>query len=77
MTNAPAKKNDIELYLGYLKLEMQIMGILSAFCIAAMALILKETVGVENEGYLKTVWTDATPLISSGLVLLLLAALAF
>src|SRR5262245_49473650 len=77
MNKGLAENKSVEAYLGYLKLEMSIMGMLSTFCIATLALLLKEIAEAENGHYMEEVWKRAYLWISVGLVLLLVAAFVF
>lgn len=67
----------VKLYLDYLKIEMSIMGILSAFCVAAVSLVLKQVLEAESEKYLATVWAKGNVLMMAGTLLMLIAALFF
>jgi hypothetical protein len=78
-TAAKTDKIDIvKEYLDYLDKEMTIMGILSTFCIAALAVVLRATLGAgTDEKHLLTLWEQAkTPVVLSQ-VLLLAGALWF
>jgi len=66
-------------YLDYLKLEMSIMGILSTFAIAAVALALREVFSKDlSESVSTALWCGGVGwFIVFGTVLLLLAAILF
>jgi hypothetical protein len=66
-----------KLYLDYLDKEMNIMGILSAFCVAAVAFALKEVLGAQSSTSLANVWTNGAWQILIGSVLILGAAVGF
>jgi hypothetical protein len=44
--------DDVKPYLDYLDKEMTIMGILSAFCVGAAALVAREVLKVSGQGQL-------------------------
>jgi len=66
-----------KLYLDYLDKEMNIMGILSAFCVATVGFSLKEVLGAQGSTPLALVWEHDAWVILIGSVLVLGAAVAF
>jgi hypothetical protein len=65
-----------KLYLDYLDKEMSIMGILSTFCIAVIALVLDRVVSADK-GYLVDVWEYGHRFIVVGSGLMLFASFFF
>lgn len=70
-------RESAKLYLDYLDKEMNIMGILSAFCVAAAAFALKEVLEAQNSTLLAQVWKSGAWQILIGSVLVLGAAVGF
>jgi hypothetical protein len=66
----------VSLYLRYLEVEMAIMGILSAFCVAAAGFVLKETLSAKD-GFMATLWAQSGGYVIVGTALLTCAALCF
>ena len=53
------ERESVKLYLDYLKIEMNIMGILSAFCMLTAGLVLEKTIGGDKPGEgLGALWRD-------------------
>jgi hypothetical protein len=65
------------LYLDYLDEEMNIMGILSAFCTATVALALKELLGADADKPLGQIWINSRGFVIVGSLLILGAAASF
>lgn len=65
-----------KIYLDYLDKEMSIMGILSTFCVAVLALVLDRVVSADK-GHLVDVWAKGYPFIVVGSALMLFASLFF
>lgn len=63
-----------KLYLEYLDKEMNIMGILSAFCVATTAFSLKELLEAKDQTPLMTIWNNGAWYILIGSALMLGAA---
>ena len=70
------REDRVKLYLGYLETEMTIMGILSAFCVAAAAFVLKE-VASADKGFMPVLWVRSADYLTLGTVFLIGAALWF
>ena len=66
-----------KIYLDYLDKEMSIMGILSTFCVAALALVLDKVVSATAGSNLAKVWEHGYPYVIFGSGLMLLASLSF
>jgi hypothetical protein len=69
-------REDLKLYLDYIEKEMNIMGVLSAFCAVAPGLAIKEL--LENSGpspnYLGDIWNSGRAFIVIATLLILAAA---
>jgi hypothetical protein len=65
-----------KIYLEYLDKEMSIMGILSTFCVAALALVL-DRVLTADKGHLVEIWSKGCFYILLGSGLMLFAAFFF
>lgn len=65
-----------KLYLDYLEKEMTIMGILSAFCTAVVALVIDRVVSAEK-GILSRLWASSSVYVIVASVLMLLGAFSF
>ena len=70
----PYAKEDLKLYLDYLEKEMNIMGVLSAFCALTPALVLRELLQATQGSNLFAVWVTFRAFIVLGTLLLLCAA---
>lgn len=70
-------RESAKLYLDYLDKEMNIMGILSAFCVTAAAFALKEVLDAQSSTLLAQVWRNGAWQILIGSVLVLGAAVGF
>jgi hypothetical protein len=68
---------NVDPYLTYLDKEMTIMGILSGFCAAALALAIKLLCTKQLPTLIHDVMTSAPVCLSLGLMFLLLATLSF
>jgi hypothetical protein len=68
---------NVKLYLDYLDKEMNIMGLLSAFCVAALSLTLNQMFSAKEGEQLYCLWKDAHWYILGGSMFLLFAALSF
>jgi len=64
-------------FVEYLDKEMNIMGILSVFCVAVSALALDRTAGAAVTSPLAAAWRHSAPLIASDVLLGFVAALFF
>ena len=64
-------------FIEYLDKEMNIMGILSVFCVAVAGLSIDRTAGAAALSALSVCWQRSAPLIASGAFAALLAALFF
>jgi hypothetical protein len=64
-------RESTKLYLEYLDKEMNIMGILSAFCVATVAFSLKELLEASAPSPLKTIWDNGGWYILTGSALML------
>ena len=69
--------DDVKPYLDYLDKEMTIMGILSAFCVGAAALVTREVLKVSGEGQLFAARQEDFYYIITGSGLMVVAAAAF
>jgi hypothetical protein len=65
-----------KLYLDYLEKEMTIMGILSTFCTAVVALVIDKVVSAEK-GILVRLWASSSFYVIVASVLMLLGAFSF
>jgi hypothetical protein len=76
MTTTTYSREDLKLYLDYIEKEMNIMGVLSAFCTLAPALTIKEL--LENNGssanYLSEIWSTGHSFIVVATLLILASA---
>jgi hypothetical protein len=83
MSDAKTKVDELarlKLYFDYLKVDMSIMGVLSAFCVGVAALILKQVLDVKTKGedtYLVDVWQNGRSCIIAATILMLVASLLF
>jgi hypothetical protein len=75
-TSVRGNEMNPEPFLGYLDKEMTIMGILSAFSVAAPAGILVTVLGKDSQVTSK-LWNDMAPFLIVGSILCVLAALLF
>jgi hypothetical protein len=66
----------LKLFLEYLHIEMTIMGILSAFCVAAMGLIFSSVI-TADKGFAPELWKAGSWYILAGTFLMALGALSF
>lgn len=75
----PVHPESAKLYLDYLDKEMNIMGILSAFCVATVAFSLKELLEANGNSAptLQTIWINGAWYILIGSALILGAAACF
>jgi hypothetical protein len=64
-------------FLEYLDKEMTIMGILSAFCVAVLALVVDKIAGAKDSTFLSTLWGNQANVWVVGSAALLVAALLF
>ncbi|HEV3100507.1 MAG TPA: hypothetical protein VGY75_12405 [Candidatus Udaeobacter sp.] len=64
-------------YLGYLSKEMNIMGILSTFCVAVPALVLERLASAAKDTDLATIWTSGKTYFWIASALLLVSASLF
>jgi hypothetical protein len=64
-------RESTKLYLEYLDKEMNIMGILSAFCVATVAFSLKELLEAIAPSPLRTIWDNGGWYIMTGSALIL------
>ena len=64
-------------YLDYVDKEMTIMGILSAFCVAASALVIERATAAAKDTQLALLWSSSRLYLVLGSGYLLLAALFF
>jgi hypothetical protein len=64
-------------YLEYLDKEMTIMGILSGFCVAVLALVVDKIAGAKDQTPLASLWTDQSETWLIGAGALLVSALFF
>jgi len=64
-------------FLEYLDKEMTIMGILSAFCVAVLALVVDKIAGAKDSSFLASLWGRQANVWVIGSGALLLAALYF
>jgi hypothetical protein len=64
-------------YLSYLGKEMNIMGILSTFCVAVPALVLERLASAAKDTDLATIWSSGKPYFWIASALLLVSAALF
>jgi len=67
----------LKLFLDYLKVEMTIMGLLSAFCVAALGVAAKVATNEPQAGWFKALWDVSSYYVLAAAALVLLAALLF
>src|SRR5438034_7757175 len=75
-TGAVSAEN-VRLYLDYLEKEMTIMGVLSAFCVAALSLALNQVLGAEKETAFHAIRDHGLPYMVLGSLFLLAGAWFF
>lgn len=68
---------DVKPYLEYLDKEMTIMGVLSAFAVAAPALVLSQVAGADNNSLFTRLWLSQQAWFMVGSVSLLFCGLCF
>ena len=73
------KQDPAEFYLDFLDKEMTIMGILSTFCVAVVALVLDKVLGVKEgeHTFLSDVWKFGQYYIATASALMLISGLVF
>src|SRR6266542_7101379 len=72
-----ANSDGVKFYLDYLDKEMTIMGILSGFCVAVLALVVDKIALAKDSPSLASLWSRQENHWLIGLTALLLAALLF
>ncbi len=76
MGNLTEDEERVKLYLDYLNVEMNILGILAAFCATAMGLIFSAVISAEKE-FAKSLWEYGHWYFVAGTILMGLGALSF
>ena len=71
------ESTDAKPYLDYLEKEMTIMGVLSAFCVGLVVLVVERLASADQHSVLTEVWKNHSPALIAGCCFALVAALFF